>query len=151
MFVIGFRINRFWSLRSWLPVFFAMPGMLRELGSKPASGLLGARTLLGGRGATVIQHWTSIDDLYAYANDPQQLHRPAWKKFNQRVKSHPGAVGIWHETYRVPAENAETMYVQMPPIGLGAALGTQPVERGMHTARERLNAPVDRSIESSRP
>lgn len=27
VFLIGMRINKWWKLRSWLPVFFAMPRM----------------------------------------------------------------------------------------------------------------------------
>ena len=31
VFLIGMRINKLWKVRTWLPVFVAMPRMLREL------------------------------------------------------------------------------------------------------------------------
>ncbi len=37
VFLIGMRINRFRALRHWLPVFTAMPRMLRELRADAAA------------------------------------------------------------------------------------------------------------------
>ena len=45
-------------------------------------------------------------------------HWPAWVRFNKRVGS-SGDVGIWHETYLVPAGANESVYNNMPPTGLG--------------------------------
>ena len=42
VFVIGMRINRFWKPHKWLPVFLAMPRMLKELAQRPDSGFLGS-------------------------------------------------------------------------------------------------------------
>ena len=44
VFLIGMRINRLRSLRSWLPAFRAMPRMLAELNRDPELGLLGAHS-----------------------------------------------------------------------------------------------------------
>ena len=41
IFLIGMRINKPWKLHKWLPVFTAMPRMLRELEQRPESGFLG--------------------------------------------------------------------------------------------------------------
>ena len=38
VFLIGMRINKPWKLHKWLPVFFGMPRMLKELQRDPASG-----------------------------------------------------------------------------------------------------------------
>ena len=35
VFLIGMRINRPWKLHKWLPVFLAMPKMLKELERRP--------------------------------------------------------------------------------------------------------------------
>ena len=35
VFLIGMRINKLWKVRKWLPVFVAMPRMLRELEARP--------------------------------------------------------------------------------------------------------------------
>jgi hypothetical protein len=39
--LIGMRINKPWKVHKWLPVFLAMPRMLKELKNRPESGLLG--------------------------------------------------------------------------------------------------------------
>jgi hypothetical protein len=35
VFLIGMRINKPWKLHKWLPVFLAMPRMLKELRARP--------------------------------------------------------------------------------------------------------------------
>lgn len=113
-------------------------------------GFLGASTLMGGRGPWVVQYWRSIDHLYAYARAADQAHLPAWRSFNKAARKHPGAVGIWHETYAVPAGGVETFYGNGARVGLGAATGTVEATRRGRGARERLpsgpltTAPDDR-------
>ncbi|KAA6213770.1 DUF4188 domain-containing protein [Streptomyces albofaciens JCM 4342] len=136
VFLIGMRVNRWRSVRSWLPVFLAMPRMLKELARDPDAGLLGYRLLSGGpRFFTVVQYWESREKLYAYASAPDRQHRPAWAAFNRRARSGKGGVGIWHETYAVPAGAHDALYDSMPPTGLGAAYGvTMPGRRGARSA-----------------
>ena len=132
VFLIGMRVNQPWRPDLWGPVLAAMPAMLRERyaakaaaarGEGPDLGFLEARTLVGAGGPTVVQYWRSVDDVYAYANDPERLHRPAWTAFYRRSRRAAGAVGIWHETFAVPAGGHESLYVAMPPTGLGKAFG----------------------------
>ncbi|OKI06775.1 hypothetical protein A6A06_36700 [Streptomyces sp. CB02923] len=124
VFMIGMRINRLRAVRSWLPVARAMPRMLKELAREPGAGLLGFQLVNGGpRVFTVVQYWESREKLYAYASDPDKEHRPAWAAFNRRARDGKGSVGIWHETYVVPAGAYTTLYNCMPPTGLGAAHG----------------------------
>jgi hypothetical protein len=121
VFLIGMRINRFWKPWKWAPTMAAMPRMLRELEQRPEAGCLGARSLLAGpRAPVVIQYWRSFEHLEAYARSRDAAHWPAWVAFNRRVGS-SGDVGIWHETYLVPAGRYECVYNNMPPTGLGAA------------------------------
>jgi hypothetical protein len=47
-------------------------------------------------------------------------------------------VGIWHETYVVPAGSYECIYSDMPAFGLGAATGVIPVSQRGERAAERL-------------
>jgi hypothetical protein len=134
VFIIGMRINRFWKPHKWLPVLTAMPPMVKELEANPSSGFLGAsRGLLGG-GPALVQYWRSFEDLERYARDADSRHMPAWRKFNQRVRS-SGDVGIWHETYRVRAGDYETIYGNMPRIGLAAAAEHRPIGRTDSAAR----------------
>ncbi|MEU4089442.1 DUF4188 domain-containing protein [Streptomyces aureus] len=139
VFLIGMRINRWRAVRHWLPALMAMPRMIKELSQDGDSGFLGHRGLGGGpRVFTVAQYWESSEKLIAYASDPSGEHRPAWAAFNRRLRSSNGGVGIWHETYVVPAGSYESIYVDMPPAGLGAAWGVEPVERRGERAAQRL-------------
>lgn len=141
VFHIGMRINRLWALRSWLPAFMAMPRMLRELSQDPSGGFLGYQLLLGSpRLFYVVQYWATKEQLIAYASQQDRQHRPAWAEFNRRARAGKGRVGIWHETYAVPAGSYESVYVDMPAFGLGAATGVLPVGRRGETAAERLRA-----------
>jgi Domain of unknown function (DUF4188) len=138
VFLIGMRVNRWRAVRSWWPVFTAMPRMLRELSTDPASGLLGYRLVLGGDGPLVIQYWRSEQQLHDYAHDTGSEHRAAWRAFNSRARTAKGSVGIWHETYVVPRGQHESVYVAMPVVGLAAA--TAPVPAPASRARNRVAA-----------
>lgn len=116
VFLIGMRINTLWKVWRWLPVFVAMPRMLRELDED--AGLLGTRTLAGWREFMVVQYWDSFEDLREYAHDPEAEHHPSWMQYNSRSD---GTVGIWHETYLVEDGEYETVYNNLPPHGLGEA------------------------------
>ena len=121
VFLIGMRINRLLRPQKWLPVFVAMPRMVRELERNPASGLLGANFFIGSpRRPMVVQYWRSFEQLEAYSRSKDARHWPAWVAFNKRIGS-SGEVGIWHETYLVPAGAYDSVYNNMPPSGLGAA------------------------------
>ncbi len=138
VFLIGMRINKPLRVRAWLPVFLAMPRMLTSLLRDPDSGLLGARSYLGPH-PLVVQYWRSFDDLNRFARDGRASHLAAWRKFNQVVGA-SGDVGIWHETYLVPASSAECIYANMPVFGLAAATRHVPVGTGRQTAAARVGA-----------
>ncbi|MFE1644864.1 DUF4188 domain-containing protein [Microbacterium sp. P01] len=136
VFHIGMQINKPWRPDLWLPVFAAMPKMLRELSADPGSGFLGYTLLLGSGGPYVVQYWSSAEKLYAYASNPSQEHRPAWARFNKTARKAPGAVGIWHETFVV--ERAESIFVSTKPMGLPAATEAVPITRNHDRARARI-------------
>jgi hypothetical protein len=137
VFLIGMRVNRFWALRKWVPTAMAMGPMLRELYSHPEKGFLGTQISLAWRGVTLIQYWRSFEDLERFARAKDDPHFPAWQRFN-RVIGGDGSVGIWHETYQVPAGGYECVYANMPSHGLAAASEHVPVSGSYHTARGRL-------------
>ncbi|MFC9428450.1 DUF4188 domain-containing protein [Streptomyces sp. NPDC056987] len=139
VFLIGMRVNNFRSPRDWWPVARAMPRMRKELLRDPSSGLIASRFLMGGpRLVYAVQYWESKEKLLAYAAAPDKEHRPAWAEFNRRVREGRGGVGFWHETYVVPAGSYESIYVNMPAFGLGAAAGVVPVGRRGDRAADRL-------------
>jgi hypothetical protein len=136
VFLIGMRINKPWKLHKWLPVFLAMPKMLKELRARPESGFLGA--IFGPK--VIVQYWRSFEHLEAYARSNDSQHWPAWVAFNQRFGTSRGDVGIWHETYLVSAGRYEAIYSGMPPFGLGEASTLIPAAGHRESARGRIAA-----------
>ena len=138
VFLIGMRINKPWKIHKWLPVFLAMPKMLKELQKAgPDSGFLGHNGLsMGG----IVQYWRSFEHLEAYARNKDHLHWPAWIDFNRRMKDTRGDVGIWHETYLISPGRYEAVYSGMPPYGLGRVGQLVPATGSRKDARERLAA-----------
>jgi hypothetical protein len=120
LFLIGFRINKIWKVKSWVAVFLAMPKMLRELSMNKSLGLLHYRLHLGFPGSMVVQYWRSFEHLHAYALARDKEHLPAWRDFNAAIGNN-GDVGIWHETYLIGPAQSESVYVNMPRFGLGLA------------------------------
>jgi len=133
VFLIGMRIHSFRRVRSWPPVFRAMPRMLRELSEQPELGLLEARGELAWRRFTVVQYWASMEKLMAYATARE--HRPAWTAFNRRAWSAGDAVGIWHEAYTVDPAASHTVYRGMPEFGMARATTGVTVDLGTGPSR----------------
>lgn len=139
VFLIGMTINSWWRPDRWLPVFTAMPRMLRELSQDKESGLLGYRLVVDPRGPWLVQYWSSLDKLYDYASKPDAEHRPAWAAYNRSALKAAGAVGVWHETFHV--SQAESIYVSTPLQGLAKATAIKPVTHRLNSARERITTP----------
>jgi len=137
VFLIGMRINKPLLIHKWFPVARAMPRMLQELNRQPELGLLHSEMWFS-RNIVVVQYWRSMEQLLSYAKNKNSEHLPAWRMFNKNVGT-DGAVGIWHETYKVSAGNYENVYVNMPPFGLGKAGILQPATGGRESAAGRLN------------
>lgn len=156
VFHIGMTIHRPLRPDLWGPVFAAMPRMLAELSRAKAAhergegedlGFLHAHSMFGGTGPWVVQYWKSTEHLYAYARMSEKAHLPAWQRFNRLARQHPGAVGIWHETYDVPSSGIETLYGNGAAVGLAKAVGTVPLTARGKAARQRLDTrlPGERS------
>lgn len=151
VFHIGMTIRKPHRADLWGPVLVAMPRMISELtrnraaaahGEEEDLGFLGADYALGPRGPWVSQYWRSTEQLYAYAREAGRAHLPAWRAFHAATRRAPGAVGIWHETFAVPADGIETLYGNGAREGLGRAAGTVALARRGVTARERLGSPL---------
>ncbi len=136
VFLIGMRINKPWKIHKWLPVFLAMPRMLRELEAHPESGFLGH--IMGFK--VIVQYWRSFDHLEAYARSQDRQHWPAWVAFNKRIVNSRDDVGIWHETYQVRAGEYETVYSGTSTIGLGKVGKLLPASGKRESARGRFVA-----------
>lgn len=136
VFLIGMRINKPLRVDKWLPVVRAMPRMLVHLSKDKSAGLLGFGSWFG-RTTMLVSYWRSPEHLHRFASSSDAPHLPAWRNFVKRV-GNDGSVGIWHETYVVAPSSREVVYVNMPPFGLGQAIGVEPVGAGSQTAKQRL-------------
>lgn len=141
IFVIGMRINRLLRFDKWVPVARAIGPMVDELSRNPESGFLGVEPMLRNwRTVLMLQYWRDFDSLEGYARDREQSHWPAWTAFNKAVGS-SRTVGIFHETYVVPAGGYETIYANMVPFGLGKVNGVAPATGSRNAARSRMAKP----------
>lgn len=141
LFLIGMRVHRPWAPWEWLPVFSAMPGMMREVAANPDSGFLGAESFISLTNPLIVQYWKDFDSLLAYAHDRQGKHFPAWARFNREVGAN-GKIGIWHETYRIEAGACESIYGNMPLTGLATTRGAlhAKAEGRLGSAKARMEA-----------
>jgi Monooxygenase af470-like len=138
VFLIGMRVNKPWKLTKWLPVFLAMPKMLKELEANPDSGFLGAEQFVNPFKPVLVQYWRSFEDLEKYSRDRDSVHWPAWVSFNKRVASN-GDVGIWHETYKISAGQYECIYNNMPETGLGKVASMVDATGPRENAADRIS------------
>ncbi|PRO66542.1 DUF4188 domain-containing protein [Alkalicoccus urumqiensis] len=143
LFIIGMRINKLRQFRAWFPVFKAMPDMLRELYTKKEYGFLSHEMMIGWRSITLIQYWRSTEELLDYAHHGK--HLKAWQEY-YRTSAASGAVGIFHETYEVTRR--ESIYNNMPALGLGKAVGHAPVKTGRERAQERLDQSTEEKTDA---
>lgn len=65
------------------------------------------------------------------------VHLKALRRFMKELK-HNDAVGFYHETYNVNANQYENIYINMPAFGLGKARKSEKVSKATHTAKQRL-------------
>ena len=138
VFLIGVRINKPLLVHKWFPVAQATPRMLKELSRQPDLGFIHAEMWFS-RTIILVQYWRSMEQLLAYAKNKEAEHLPAWRSFNKAVGT-DGSVGIWHETYKASPGSYESVYVNMPPFGLGKAGVLQPATGGKQSASGRLGA-----------
>lgn len=146
VFLLGMQPRRTWRVAQTLFVTRAVFRMQAELERDRAAGrvlgYLGGFQSLTPTGPLLTQYWRSFGDLERYSHAADLEHRPAWLAF-YKLTHDDGAsrVGLWHETYTVAAGAHESIYVDLrKPVGLGAAIGTQPLERRGATSRERIGA-----------
>jgi hypothetical protein len=138
LFTVGVRINKVLAVRRWLPVIRAIRPMLAELTADADSGLLAHRTYLcGPRELVIMQYWQSTKHLLDFSNSA--IHRRAWRDFYQHATAGAG-VGLWHETYVVPAGRYEAIYGIVPELGLAQFLDLKPIGRRNDGAAARLDA-----------
>ncbi|HET9258894.1 MAG TPA: DUF4188 domain-containing protein [Acidimicrobiia bacterium] len=119
VFLIGSMAYKPFKFRQWVPVAKAMSAMQREIAEHPEIGCLHVENFGAIRNISV-QYWKSFEHLERFARSAEWSHLEAWRSFNKLVRN-SGELGIWHETYMVPAGQYETLYGNMPRFGLAGA------------------------------
>lgn len=140
VFLIGMRANRWWKARRITRVASSMTVMMRHLATHPDSGLLGSEQWFG-RTTILLSYWESPEHLRRFAADKDSPHLGPWRTFMKQVAG-SGDVGVWHETYQVPASGIEVVYNGMPLFGLAKATSHVPVRPGRNTAKQRMGSAV---------
>ena len=69
----------------------------------------------GGNAILALSYWKDIEHLHAFARGPS--HTTGWNWWGETQKQWPH-IGIFHETYNVPAGGWETIYQNFHPIGM---------------------------------
>jgi hypothetical protein len=136
VFLIGMRANRWWKVGTVARVAAAMPRMLRHLASTPTSGMLGFEQWFG-RTTILLSYWDSPEHLRKFAADRESPHLEPWRRFMKELSGR-GDVGVWHETYQVPASGIEAVYNGMPLFGLAKATTHAAIGPGSNTAKQRM-------------
>jgi hypothetical protein len=124
VFHLGIQINH--------PLGLAAPGMnqigkyftamLKDLEShRDEYGLLTSSSWRGDERSSNntllnIYYFRDVEGLHRFAHG--EVHRKAWDYMN---KTKPQHVGIFHETYSVPARAYENIYVNCHPVMMGRA------------------------------
>lgn len=141
LFLIGMRINKWYKIHKWLPVFMAMPPMMKELNQNPHLGCLNTEMFFRSRMNIIIQYWDSQEKLHEYSKKPK--HLKAWKSFLQLVKNND-TVAFYHETYNVAKGQSENVYINMPDFGLGKVYDVEAVGKKTQSANMRLKQARER-------
>ncbi|OEZ54731.1 hypothetical protein DUGA6_56850 [Duganella sp. HH105] len=137
--LIGMRINKWWKIHKWLPIAIAMRRMITELVDDPDSGLLGGQYQTVGNPICYVQYWRSYEALLAYSHSSEKRHQKAWRGFYKKIGT-SGDVGIWHEAYRIAPGQYESVYINMPPFGLGQIGPLLPARGQRETSRGRMDS-----------
>jgi hypothetical protein len=146
VFLIGARLNRFRALNRMRRIGKQMQLMQKTLREHPELGCLHTESWVG-RTTLSVQYWRDFDSLERFARSPDLPHLEPWREFNRLVRD-SGDIGIWHETYLVPAGSYEAVYGNMPRFGLAVAADHHPADK-RSTAARRLgdetaaDAPVE--------
>lgn len=136
IFLIGAKITKWSAIRRWWPLATAMNKMQREIGDHPEIGCLHIENY-GALSGVSIQYWRSFEHLERFARSSEWSHLEVWRAFNRVIKD-SGDMGIWHETYLVPAGQYEAIYGNVPLMGLARA-SESPALKADSTAANRIN------------
>jgi hypothetical protein len=140
---LGMRVN---SLRGIKTLLSFGPKIAKAVGQEPDGLLLHENLIfsLFPLHAGMRQYWRDFDSLERWARSG--AHAQWWKGF---LVDRAGT-GFWHETY-FRGGQIESVYIDMPPIGLSRFAPVEPARGSMFSARRRLGLTEESSVESAIP
>ncbi|CAB9527548.1 expressed unknown protein [Seminavis robusta] len=122
VFLIGARANNdFDPYYQWMGD--SMAKMWKELEDNPDLGCLSTEYYFGPTGHLTVQYWKSLDDLNRYARNMSNKHAGPWANLMAKGRM-SSDYGFWHEAFEVKEGKYDAIYVNMPPIHLGNAIGS---------------------------
>jgi Domain of unknown function (DUF4188) len=119
------------SLRGLKTVARLGPQIERSVAERPSGLLLHERLFFGLRHIGMRQYWHDFESLEAWTRTLP--HKGWWGDFLRDT----GGTGFWHELYTLRG-GMEAVYIDTPPLGLGAALPRHPARGSLFSARRRL-------------
>jgi Domain of unknown function (DUF4188) len=136
---LGMRVN---SLRGIKTLLSFGPKIAKAVAQEPDGLLLHENVLfsLFPPHAGMRQYWRDFDSLEKWARSG--THSQWWKSF----LADRGGTGFWHETY-FRGGQIESVYIDMPPIGLSRFAPVEPARGSMFSARRRLGLAESSSVE----
>jgi Domain of unknown function (DUF4188) len=125
---LGMRVS---SLRGLPTVMKLGPQIDKAVASRPPGLLRHERLFFSPRHVAMRQYWHDFDTLEAWTRTLP--HKTWWRDFLRD----PHGTGFWHETYALRG-GIEAVYIDMPPLGLGAVAPRHPARGSLFSARRRL-------------
>jgi hypothetical protein len=140
---LGMRAN---SLRGFKTLASFGPKINKSVAAKPDGLLLHENIFFsffpphGG----MRQYWRDFDSLERWARTG--VHAQWWKSF----LDDRGGAGFWHETY-FRGGQIESVYIDMPTVGLSKFAPLEEARGSMFSARRRLGLTQDADVQSPVP
>lgn len=127
---LGMRVN---SLRGLKTLFSFGPKIAKSVAAHPDGLLLHENVMfsLFPPHAGMRQYWRDFDSLERWARSAP--HQQWWQQFLRDR----GGTGFWHETY-FRGGRIESIFVDMPAMGLAKFAPTIPARGSLFSARRRL-------------
>ena len=140
---LGMRAN---SLRGFKTLVSFGPRIKKSVDAHPAGLLLHENLFFTffPPHAGMRQYWQDFESLERWAR--MGVHAHWWKGFLEDR----GGAGFWHETY-FRGGQIESVYIDMPPVGLSRFAPSEEARGSMFSARRRLGLTADSDLESPIP
>lgn len=126
VFLLGFSSNHPFGLlapgaKETADYFYKMNDELKDNSEK--YGIMGSASWLGAGGRSTSNelmttyYFKSLQHLHDFSMS--EIHREGWQWYNKTIKEHPH-LAIWHEVFRAPSGNWESIYANSAPTSLAA-------------------------------